>query len=434
MLVAASIRYATAGTTTNAAISLYAPDPNHIWNRLHRVLFVRTAPDGKEYGVDQLDPLLWANTKFLLDDPSHERALKVLDEFLAKHAEKLTDDPLKRAILQRDLWAVFDWSANPYHNQVCCLTERQELQARLAKVIQSLAMTGEQLKNLPDNYEEAVASKAFASQPDPDGYLPPDLFRPDDSWVCLRLAAGFPIAPTHLESFDGRSTFLVFMKLPGGREATLGYLKKLQAFPLPWVANTNRAEGAGGILLNPDLPQFPVGTQVALVRQAILIDDRGELAPTRLTESVQIRAYRDILPPGSRGAGQDMFELKLTRPALFANRSGGLKAVATNEQDFVFVQFQSHGTDPFELSKEEQQRWGPLTFTDVVLHTCASCHSQPGIYSVNSYTRSFGFQIPRAVELIESVPDDQRRITIDWKRKHYTWGLLQGLWQRKPND
>jgi hypothetical protein len=129
-----------------------------------------------------------------------------------------------------------------------------------------------------------------------------------------------------------------------------------------------------------------------------------------------------------------MFELKLTRPALFANRSGGLKAVATNEQNFVFVQFQSHGVDPFELSAEERKRWSPPMYRHEVLHTCASCHSQPGIYSVNSYTRSFGFQIPRAVELIESVPDDQRRITVYWKRKHYTWGLLQGLWQRKPND
>jgi len=156
---------------------------------------------------------------------------------------------------------------------------------------------------------------------------------------------------------------------------------------------------------------------------------------------VQVRAYRKILALGTRGAGaeplfrisgQDMFELKLNRPALFAKRSGGLKAVATNEQDFVFVQFQSHGVDPFELSKDQQQRWGPLTFTNGVLQTCASCHSQPGIYSVNSYTRSFGFQIPRAVELVGDIPNDERQTDVAWKRKQYTWGLLQGLWRADP--
>jgi hypothetical protein len=49
-------------------------------------------------------------------------------------------------------------------------------------------------------------------------------------------------------------------------------------------------------MLNLALPQFPVGTQVALVRQAIVIDDRGELEPTAQTESVQLRVYHAITP------------------------------------------------------------------------------------------------------------------------------------------
>ena len=38
----------------------YGPDPNLIWNRVHRVLHVRVAGDGREYGSDELDPLLSA--------------------------------------------------------------------------------------------------------------------------------------------------------------------------------------------------------------------------------------------------------------------------------------------------------------------------------------------------------------------------------------
>jgi hypothetical protein len=33
-------------------------------------------------------------------------------EFMQTHAEKLIQDPVKRAVLQRDVWAVFDWSAS----------------------------------------------------------------------------------------------------------------------------------------------------------------------------------------------------------------------------------------------------------------------------------------------------------------------------------
>ena len=88
-----------------AQVTIYDPDPQHLWNRLHRALWVRTGRDGKEYGHDRLDPLLWSETKHLLQGNSHEQAVAVLDEFLAEHGEKLVKDPLKRAILQRDLWA-----------------------------------------------------------------------------------------------------------------------------------------------------------------------------------------------------------------------------------------------------------------------------------------------------------------------------------------
>ena len=66
--------------------------------------------DGKTLGQDALDPHLFPTTKRLLEGPTHTEAVELLDEFLAGgHA--LVRDPVKRAVLQRDLWAVFDWSA-----------------------------------------------------------------------------------------------------------------------------------------------------------------------------------------------------------------------------------------------------------------------------------------------------------------------------------
>ena len=123
--------------------------------------------------------------------------------------------------------------------------------------------------------------------------------------------------------FSGRSRFLVFIRLPGGRDATLAYIERLRSsaqFPL-----------LGG-LLNLALPQFPVATHVALVRQLIVVDSTGKLVPTKLTESVQLRVYHAITPGtrsmnyinGPSSHDQDFFEFRMSGPELFARRNGGL--------------------------------------------------------------------------------------------------------------
>jgi hypothetical protein len=101
---------AAASENAEKAGALYDPNPTHIWNRLYDALLIREGPTGAKYGADSLDPLLWRDTKHLLRQPSHKHVLLILDQFLQNHAENLIQDPVKRAILQRDLWAVFDWS------------------------------------------------------------------------------------------------------------------------------------------------------------------------------------------------------------------------------------------------------------------------------------------------------------------------------------
>src|SRR6478672_2899507 len=65
-------------------VALYAPDSNHLWNRLHTILHVRTGWEGQQFGQDSLDILLWPNTKHLLEGESHQHAIAVLDKFLQK--------------------------------------------------------------------------------------------------------------------------------------------------------------------------------------------------------------------------------------------------------------------------------------------------------------------------------------------------------------
>jgi hypothetical protein len=424
-------------------VTIYDADPQHLWNRLHATLWVRTGPDGNSYGVDRLDPLLWFETKHLLEGKSHEQAVAVLDEFLAKQGEALVKDPLKRAILQRDLWEVFDWTTGPGANTqdaylLRASPSRRALQTRLARAIQRLALTAEEIDGLPDNYAAAVAPHAFAEKHNPDHperpFLPPDLLQKDGPWVQVTVDNSSQAAATsHVHGFLGRSAFRVFLRFPEGRQATVDYFAKLHDFPRPWLVTRELRDKRDTLVLNPDLPQFPVGTQAALVRQMLLIDRTGRIAVTPVTESVQLRVFREIpklANDGDRrragGAGQDFYEFTRSRALLFAGKMGGLRPVERNEKDFR-TQFLVHTFDELELKEDAPiaRRMGEP------MKGCIGCHDRPGIHAFRTYT---GGDYPRGQYYLPDLsenrdPDTEGRLAGIRKRQHYSWGLLQGLWR-----
>jgi hypothetical protein len=418
--------------------NLYDPDPAHLWNRLRNALFVREAPAGAKYGADELDPLLWDRTEFLTTGPSNKHALDVLDDFLRNHAEGKIRDPLKKAILEHDLWAVFDWSVRRQQEHS---VELRELQIRLANVLRRLALTPEEIKSLPDNYAQAVASGEFAREYDPAhrdrAFLPPDLFQPRGPWVCISGKGGGPVALRHVASVSGRSRFLVFVHLPAGRESTLDYFRTLWEVREPWVTEEFRA---GMATLNPNLPQFPAGTEVALVRQMMLIDGRGALVAAPITESVQFRVFRTISTREDHNdtgidwkaarTEQDFYEARLSRALLFSHRSGGLKAVTPRDKEYPV--FMTQGEDPFEFSAEERR----LLEATPILDRCVACHSAPGINSLQSRGRLLK---PNRVQQDPDPSSEaygalwwENEETISWKQNQYDWGLLNGYWKARP--
>jgi hypothetical protein len=412
-----------------SSVKVFDPDPNHIWNRTYACLSLRQSADGTDYGADALDPLLWWQTRYLLTGDSHRRVLACLDDFLLSHAERTVQDPLKHVILQRDLWAVFDWAAAGDDLP----QQRRELEVRLADAIRRLALTSEQARVLPDTYAAAVATQQFALAYDPRNpqqpFLPPELFRSDGPWVCL---SGYSEEPTAIVHFSGRSRFLIFMRLPGGRDATLAYIQKLRSSSEPPLLISD----SGAMLLNLALPQFPVGTQVALVRQAIVTNSEGKLVPTRLTESVQLRVYLAVTPGtqymnyinGPSSHDQDFFEFRMSRPELFAHHNGGLVAVHTGETEFAT--FSTHGTDAFESTT-------PLDRKDFILDRCRGCHSDSGIQSVQSR-----LQWMKPSQRPRTQSDDENRgdpiawetdVTVARKQQQPEFNLLQKLWKSVPN-
>jgi hypothetical protein len=423
-------------------VTVYDTVPAHLWNRLHSALFVRTAVDGRTYGQDELDPLLWPRSQYLVAGERHKRVVALLDEFLATDGHRLVTDAVKRVVLQHDLWAVFDWLANP--NNPFLYREddpppaARALQLRLARAIRRLALPRNEIRRLPDNYAAAIAAKAFPPDHDPkkpeQAFLPADLFDVAGPWVLLGEHM-VPAAPAHVRAAQGRSAFFVLLNLPAGRAATLAYLDRLGAFPnplMPRPADRNTKVLAKNLpRFRPDLPQFPVGTRVALVRERLAIDDRGKIQPTGLIESAQFRVYREIPacdPAHAEGfddlvGKQDAYEFRVRRTDLFAGSAGGLRAVGP--QDEEMLAFLNPGPeDPFEADPPARPR-GFRT-----LAQCAGCHGHPGVHSVEAYRRSFN-RLTQPGHLREFDRSQQERAAMGRKWESFSWGLLQGLSERE---
>jgi len=420
-------RVAQAGAAP--VVRLYDDNPSHLWNRLHAALFVRVA-DGREYGTDRVDPLLWIGSKHLLQGASHERAVQLIHEFLDNHGETRVRDPLKRAMLQRDLWTVFDWLqgthgnfAQPRLSEEAVRRGVEDLSAPIGAAIGRLALSPGQIDALPDNY--AAAARA--------GLVPADLFSPRGPWVSVGRDDG-PVAVNHVGDLGvGRnSVFLVFIKLPGGRDATLRYVQRLHAYSGPF----RTASGYP----SPDIPQFPAGTEVALVRRALLIDSDGRIVATRIVEQVQHRLYREI-PPWSpqeldlgAGRGQEVDDVMLSRAALFAGHAGGL--VSMDAAGPLFLTFSDQGLDAFEMKASDPSFEGGRRRTlgmnaSEARKLCATCHVAPGVYSFNSYL-PFRLLSPEArpSRLSEISMADAVRFAVQHKPQRAEWRALQTLMRR----
>jgi hypothetical protein len=364
-----------------------------LWNRLHDAFRSRTE-DGEAGDPWELDPFLWRSDKYLAGEKGLKPCLAVLDEFIAKNGHTMIKDPLKRALLQRDLWALFDTLYVPRF-AAARKDPELELATRVARILPRLSLTAEEIKKLPDNYAQAVSARTPPARPDLErpeaAFLPGDLWDPGGPWVLLGDEAGMPLALTHAHFFGGRSTFYVFLRLGDRREQTLKYLDGLRK------------------QAPDDKPApFPSGARVALVRQLQLIDDQGKRVTTHVTESLQMRTAEGV------------FEIKLSRRALLAGEPG-LKAVGPDdrERDYLLFMGGNAGQGPSK-----------------VLRSCFHCHQGEGINSVLSYRRFQPLPLtPRAEPVLTAAKrEDEDRWTRAWKGSRYEWGLLQGLIQTAARD
>ncbi len=149
---------------TGEPLPLFDADPQHLWNRIFAAATIRPSrlpsrrggpPVPRIEGGDRIELLVWGGTRYW-DEPANVARLEgLLDQFLAQKAEQLSADPLKRVLLQHDLWVLFDYLMIGHierRGDVDTRHHRDELGRKLAHVIRCVALPPETLAKIPDNY------------------------------------------------------------------------------------------------------------------------------------------------------------------------------------------------------------------------------------------------------------------------------------------
>jgi hypothetical protein len=418
--------------------TVYAPDPRHLWNRLFVAFYERNVryPVGyrqarsdwvpERIGPNVLDPPLGIHPSFLLETGVFERCNAVCDEFLRMHGEELSTNPLQRAVLQRDLWAVFDVLQTEqedclrnYGETPAPLTEEQQmrraiLSRKIGVIIGRLALPMRQIETLPDTYSEAVDSGAFPIHPGGQreaDYVPEDLCETNSPWV--------EVLPARNKLFDhsmivrGRSVFRVFLRPPSDAGASAAFSAWLQQIEHAERLQAGAAERPD---VSPELrsvasQNMPVGTQMALLREMLLVNDQKKIVPSHIVESLQLRCYLGR-PSDPAELSQLFEEFVLDRPFLFQNKQGGLRPTAFSTP--VFFGYMALG----RLAVNQKGEILPL---EPFPQSCIRCHVQPqpgGEHLPESYFPNRPPRIAsfaRPIRFARSDTESAEQQTILWK-------------------
>ncbi len=385
--------------------SLASNDP---YDDLYDAIMTRHGPDGKTYGKNEIAPLIFADSDFPFDDKSYPQFKAALDALIALPQETIRRySNVKRAMLQRHLWKVFDLTtakrfskSAPSDSRTRIESRRIDSQRRLATLIRALGLTKAEIEALPNAAVATANSGKYPKHHDPERpfqpFFPTDLFTKASQWVCLGKTDDATIpAPAHTHRVQSRSTFLTYMRLPGGRTQTSAFLTQL----------------------NRDTV-FPAGTQFALVEQALLISDKGELVLSPLILNVQLRTHPQVgLDPKNSLPEKEIpcvAEFAL-QPRQLIMGNAVMRAIVEKENRFKSLCLTS---DPFQHAR------GRIVLNR--LQRCVNCHYRPGLYSLRSHYSNSKF--------MEVDPADIGRKTAVKKRHHETWKSLQNHWKESNNS
>lgn len=343
----------------------------------------------------------------------------LLDEFLAAGGAQLIRDPLKRAVLQHDLWAAFDHLIDlniRWQGDRETRTRRSMLCEKLARCMDQLALSSSEIDQLPNTYETAVASGEFAAEHQLDSkvnYLPHTLLTDRNEWM----EVDFYVPETHEDILDrfislharnfmGRSTYRIFYRFPEGRKQATDYLSELADKGIDWKKSAQH--GFGQFL--KEKPEIPVHTEVLLLQLMMTMDDQLRPIPTNIVESVQIRVFCNLdgasVPTTNTGVGVNILDHRLQRHLLF----NGLKAGGLHREPEDLPQYRV----AIDGAKQTAPDWG-FAGKAVLFQQCTDCHmsprlDRPGVVSIPSIIHSGGFDAGAQIGISRPVEPGQEQV------------------------
>lgn len=425
-------------------LPLYDADPQSLANRLFAAFYIRKSeipgkrggtPIHRIEGGDVIDFLAWPGSAYWSDPETCRRLSSLLDECLADFSRVRPADPVRRALLQRDLWAAFDFYAgqnSARQGDKTTRDRREKICRKLALVLRGLTLSPAEIKALPDTYAAAVKSGKFASKHsfDPSlDYLPRRLLTDPDEWQEIDFFQPHE-NPTdfqsrnvtfHTRNYLARSYFRIFYKLPGGRAALEEYLKIIDREGIDW----KKSAQTGSARFLPKAPQIPVGTEVVLMQLLITLDDQLRPVPTRIVESVQMRIFRNVdgkpEPPTNTGVGMNVSEYTLKRRLLFDGlKQGGLERTPDNHPIYRVI---------FQVPKAPD--WGSGGRSLSLVQDCRRCHTgadQVGGETIFSLLHSGGFDAGATLgvshALAAGMPSPRGPRAVMWKTRHEAYRRL----------
>ena len=438
------LRQADGRAVTEFSVPVYHRRVDHIWNRLFSNLYVRTRPvdlktkknELEQFaGGDTIDFLGWGRTTWWSEESTVRFLSWLLDQFPGTDADELMADPVRRAVMLRDLWAAYDFLTYQNMRRYGSLETRKRrhsLSRKLAKAIEALAMPKTMIKRLPDTYAVALKSGHFLTKPifdDSADYLPPGLLTKPDEWVeidffqpDLHEDLSLRFVTMHTREFVGRSYFRVFYRFPEGRKQLTAYLLKLDRDGVDW----KQAAQNGFILLKKDAPQIPVGTEVALLQFMMTLDEDLTPVPTKVVESIRHRFFRNVdgasKPETNTGIGMHVTEYTMKRHLLF----DGLKHGGLHRENMQAGQFRTI------FQPDDGPDWGTIK-DKVLFQQCADCHTTPkgtrtGVHSIPSIVHMGGFDSGAQLGIAKPMPPNDGSLrgnrAVKWKTQHETWRRL----------
>jgi hypothetical protein len=384
----------------NTPQSVYTSDPEDPWNEVFFLLFTRTitsqviadsAPvfaagderislSGRhvtriERGDRAIDPLypswLWMGSRSfdfepghhwrLLQEPRYSRLAAALDGVRRTATSR---PPLARALMQADLWSVYDMlyeftrpRTGPLRGGPDQVPRAEALLQLVANTLRALALSGEEIARLPDTYSTAASVLNL-----------PDLLGRQNRWMEIRW---FPFR-SHDEAAGYRRAARVFLQPANWPNDAASFLN---------LFRSHHGSSLGAL------------NSVALLIQLLLVTSDGTVVPSPITYEAQFRGAAAL-----RGT-DEIPQYELSRRTLLSSpATGGLVAYDANAPAYMPIA----GND-FAFATPPRFDGEPVVAP--LRARCSLCHSTPtgvGHLMTFSTKASPGALLPQVDRLVSA--------------------------------